>query len=60
MRPSRFRMEWRNVPPSLTKLRDPRNSAKKGTQNRRIVAVGEKDGREYYLHATKGYRSYRA
>ncbi len=32
---------------------------RRGTENRRIVAKGEAIGREFYLHATKGYRSYR-
>ena len=64
MRPSRFRMEWRNVPPTLTKLYAHRKEAgggiaRRGTQNRRITAEGIKDGRTYYLHATKGYRSYK-
>lgn len=31
----------------------------KGTFNRRICAEGFDDKREYSLHATKGYRSYR-
>lgn len=32
---------------------------KKGTINRRIIAVGKDTDREYELHATKGFRSRR-
>ena len=38
---------------SLTKLSSPR----KGTPNRRVIAKYEDSTREYFLHATKGYRS---
>lgn len=31
----------------------------KGTTDRRIIKVIIKDGREHYLHATKGWRSRR-
>ncbi len=33
---------------------------KKGSTDRRIIKVFIKDGREHYLHATKGWRSRRA
>lgn len=32
---------------------------KKGSINRRIIAKGMSEGREYTLHATKGYRSHK-
>lgn len=32
---------------------------KKGTTDRRIIRRYVKDGREHYLHATKGWRSRR-
>lgn len=33
-------------------------SKRKGTPYRRIIKVLVKNGREYQLHATKGWRSY--
>lgn len=33
--------------------------SKKGSTDRRIIRVIIKNGREYKLHATKGWRSYR-
>lgn len=32
----------------------------KGKSFRKVIAGTVRDGREYYLHATKGYRSVRA
>jgi len=31
---------------------------KKGTPHSKIIAKGKTEKREYFLHATKGYRSY--
>ena len=50
-------INFRNIPPKLTKLFEKRTSPGggipgRGKSNRRIIATG--DG--VYLHATKGYR----
>lgn len=37
-----------------------RKVTKPGSFNRRIIASGKADGREYHFHATKGWRSFRA
>lgn len=34
-------------------------TSRKGTINRKIIAAGQDDKREYTLHATKGYRSHK-
>jgi hypothetical protein len=49
------RHQHANPPMALKKVYPPR----KGNANRRIIGKGEDAKREYFLHATKGYRSFR-
>lgn len=50
------RKHHRKPPGQLLKLNPP---TKPGAIMRHVVAGGEEGGREYYLHATKGFRSRR-
>lgn len=38
---------------------NPRKGKKQGQPYRHIIAIVVRDGREWHLHATKGWRSYR-
>jgi len=57
---SNKRQKYANPPDSVTMVFRPRGkSLKKGSQNRRVIAIGLDEKREYFLHSTKGYRNRR-